>query len=158
MKISFKKGLSFGLTSGVVTTLGLIIGLASTTDSKSIIVAGLLTIAIADSLSDAMGIHISEESSGEKTSKEVWEATFATLFGKIVFTSSFILPFIFFDITPAIIISLLWGFLLIIFISLLIAKKQNLQPFKVIWEHLAILVLVIILTHFVGDVISLIFN
>jgi VIT1/CCC1 family predicted Fe2+/Mn2+ transporter len=105
-----------------------------------------------------MGIHISEEASGQKTCKEVWEATFATLFGKLFFTSSFIVPFLLFDTAPAVIISVLWGLLLIILISLLMAKEQKIKPFKVIQGHVAIVIFVMILTHFVGDVISLIFK
>ena len=62
MKHSIKVGFSFGLTSGIITTLGLMIGLNSSTNSSIVVIGGILTIAIADSLSDAIGIHIAEES------------------------------------------------------------------------------------------------
>ncbi|MBH0196170.1 MAG: hypothetical protein HP494_11385, partial [Nitrospira sp.] len=62
MKASWKTGLSFGLTSGVITTLGLMVGLHSGTHSRAIVIGGILTIAIADAMSDALGIHVSEES------------------------------------------------------------------------------------------------
>jgi hypothetical protein len=62
MKIQVRKGVSFGLTSGVITTLGLIVGLHSGTHSKIAVISGILTIAIADAMSDALGMHISEES------------------------------------------------------------------------------------------------
>ena len=52
-----KKGLGFGLTSGVITTLGLIVGLHAGFQSKAVVIGGILTIAIAD----ALGIHPSEE-------------------------------------------------------------------------------------------------
>ena len=48
MKASFKTGLSFGLTSGVITTLGLMVGLHSGTHSRTVVIDGILTIAIAD--------------------------------------------------------------------------------------------------------------
>jgi len=67
MKKSLKTGISFGLTSGTITTLGLMIGLNSGTNSRGIIIGGILTIAIADSLSDALGIHISEEADHTRT-------------------------------------------------------------------------------------------
>ena len=69
MKISIRKGLGFGLTSGVITTLGLLVGLNAGTHSKKIVLGGILLIAIADALSDALGIHISEEAG----SKEITE-------------------------------------------------------------------------------------
>jgi len=53
---------SFGLTSGVITTLRLMMGLYSGTHSRLTVIAGILTIALADSLFDAAGIHLSEES------------------------------------------------------------------------------------------------
>jgi len=61
MRHLLKVGFSFGLTSGIVTTLGLMVGLHSSTHSKLVVIGGILTIAIADALSDAMGIHIAEE-------------------------------------------------------------------------------------------------
>jgi VIT1/CCC1 family predicted Fe2+/Mn2+ transporter len=73
-KHSIKVAFSFGMTSGIITTLGLIVGLHSGTHSQIVIIGGILTIAIADSFSDALGIHISEESQGQHTEKEVWES------------------------------------------------------------------------------------
>ncbi|MGR3219327.1 MAG: hypothetical protein ACUZ8H_05855 [Candidatus Anammoxibacter sp.] len=64
-------GINFGLTSGVITTLGLMVGLHSGTKSTIAIIGGIITIAIADSLSDALGIHIAKETEGETTKKEV---------------------------------------------------------------------------------------
>jgi len=74
MKLSLKKGLSFGLTSAVITTLGLITGLDASTGSSLIIISGILTIAIADSFSDALGMHVSTEAEGGHTTREVWES------------------------------------------------------------------------------------
>jgi hypothetical protein len=60
MKESLRTGISFGLTSGTITTLGLMIGLYSGTNSRGIVIGGILTIAIAIAhpLSDALGIHV----------------------------------------------------------------------------------------------------
>ncbi|MCK5112976.1 MAG: hypothetical protein KAQ84_05480, partial [Thermoplasmatales archaeon] len=74
-----KTGFSFGLTSGIITTLGLIVGLHSGTHSRIVIIGGIITIAIADAFSDSVGIHISEESEGKHNSREIWESTISTL-------------------------------------------------------------------------------
>ena len=79
MKHSLKVGFNFGLTSGIITTLGLMVGLHASTHSKLVVIGGILTIAIADALSDAIGIHIAEESENKHTAKEVWESTFSTI-------------------------------------------------------------------------------
>lgn len=55
MKHSLKTGLCFGLTSATITTLGLMVGLHSFSGSKAVIIGGILTIAIADAFSDALG-------------------------------------------------------------------------------------------------------
>jgi hypothetical protein len=48
MKESLKTGITFGLTSGTITTLGLMIGLFSGTNLRGIVIGGILTIAITD--------------------------------------------------------------------------------------------------------------
>src|SRR5690349_2717416 len=98
MKLSLKKGLGFGLTSGVITTLGMLIGLTTVSDSRSVIIGGILSIAIADSVSDAMGIHLSEESNKKNNVKAIWEATFSTFIAKFLFALTFLIPVIILNI------------------------------------------------------------
>jgi len=151
MKLSIRKGFSFGLTSGIITTLGLIVGLHSSTNSSTIIIGGILVIAIADALSDALGIHVSEESENKHSAMEVWESTVATFLSKFVFALTFIVPFLLFQLSLAIIVSVIWGLSLIMAFSLYMAKQQNIKPFRVVLEHLAIAIFVIVVTHYVGD-------
>ena len=158
MKISIRKGLGFGLTSSIITTLALIVGLNAGTHSKSIVLGGILIIAIADSLSDALGMHISEESGHKDTShKEIWESTISTFIFKFIFAISFIIPVLVFELQIAIIISIIWGLLLLTLFSLYIAKEKEINPVKSIVEHLVIAILVILATHFVGGLINSIF-
>ena len=156
MKKSMKLGFSFGLTSGIITTLGLIVGLHAGTHSSLVVIGGILTIAIADSFSDALGIHISQESEN-KDKKAVWEATISTFLTKFFFALTFFIPVLLFEITTAIIISVIWGLFLLTILSFYIAKKQNENPVKVILEHVIIALIVITITHYVGDWVSVIF-
>ncbi len=156
MKKSFRIGLSFGLTSGIITTLGLIVGLNSSTHSKLVILGGILIIAIADALSDALGIHVSEESEN-KSQKNVWQSTFSTFLSKFVFALTFIIPILLFELLTAIIVSIVWGLFLLSILSFYIAKKRKVKPWKVIIEHLVIAVIVIIATHLVGKWVSSVF-
>ena len=151
IKHSLKTGLSFGLTSGVITTLGLIVGLYSGTHSKLAVMGGILTIAIADSFSDALGIHIAEESENKHTSKEIWEATISTFLSKLVFTMTFVIPVLLLPLTTAIIVSVGWGLSLLATFSFYLAKEQKTKPWKVIIEHILIALTVIVITHYVGN-------
>ncbi|MCK4415560.1 MAG: hypothetical protein KAU84_00255 [Thermoplasmatales archaeon] len=158
MRHSLKTGFSFGLTSGIITTLGLIVGLHSGTHSRIVIIGGIITIAIADAFSDSIGIHISEESEGKHSTREIWESTISTLLSKFTFSISFIIPILFLSLSTAIIISLIWGFSLIGIFSYYTAKLRKSKPWKSILEHLAIALLVIVITHYVGIWVSITFN
>jgi VIT1/CCC1 family predicted Fe2+/Mn2+ transporter len=154
MRLSIRKGFSFGLTSGITTTLGLIVGLHSSTQSDLVVIGGILVIAIADAMSDALGIHVSEESENKHSIKEIWESTIATFLSKFVFALSFIVPVLFLQLSTAIIICVIWGLSLITIFSYYIAKQQNIKPYRVILEHLLIAIIVIVATHYVGDWIA----
>ena len=154
MKHSFKVGFSFGLTSGIITTLGLMVGLYSGTHSKLAVIGGILTIAIADSFSDALGIHISEESENKHSSREIWESTFSTFISKFIFALSFVVPVLLLELRSAILVSITWGLLLLIVLNCCISTGKKSKRLKVILEHLAIAVIVIIVAHYVGEWIS----
>ena len=158
MRHSIQVGFSFGLTSGIITTLGIIVGLNSGTHSQLAVIGGILTIAIADSLSDAMGIHISEESENKHTSKEVWESTFATFFFKLIVASSFIIPVLIFTLERAVIVSIAWGLVLLTIFSYKIAQNCKKNVLHVVTEHLIIGVAVIIIANYVGVIISNVFS
>lgn len=150
MRHSLKVGFSFGLTSGIITTLGLMVGLHSGTHSKLVVIGGVLTIAIADAFSDALGIHVSEESENRHTTKEIWESTICTFATKFIFAATFVVPILLFELTTAIIVSIVWGLSLLGVFSFYIAKGQRVNPWRVITEHLLIALVVIITTHYLG--------
>jgi hypothetical protein len=127
MKESLKTGITFGLTSGTITTLGLMIGLYSGTNSRGIVIGGILTIAIADSLSDALGIHISEEADHTRTPLQVWAATVATFLSKLC-AIIFVVPVLVFDLPTAIVINLAWGLLVLTILSYYLAITLSIPP------------------------------
>ncbi len=151
MQDSLRTGICFGLTSAVITTLGLMIGLHSGTGSRMVVLGGILTIAIADAFSDALGIHVSEESENIHTTKQIWISTIATFMAKFIFALTFIIPVIFLPLLTAIIVSLVWGLSILTVLSYIIAKAQGERPWKVVGEHVLIAVIVIAITHVVGD-------
>jgi VIT1/CCC1 family predicted Fe2+/Mn2+ transporter len=160
MKIrhSLKTGLSFGLTSGVITTLGLMVGLQSGTGSRKVVIGGILTIAIADAFSDALGIHISEESENAHTSREIWEATISTFLSKFIFTLTFAVPVLLLSLNTAIIVSIAWGLTLIAVFSFYLSRGQKVSTWKAITEHLVVAFCVIGLTHYIGEWIGALFR
>lgn len=150
MKLSYAKGLSFGVGSGIITTLGLMMGLYSGTHSKLAVLGGILTIAIADAMSDAFGIHLAEESSKHSKQIEIWEAALATFLTKLVFALTFAVPVLLFELRTAIFVSFAWGLLLLGIISILIARWRGESIVHAILEHWGVATLVVVLAHYTG--------
>ena len=157
-KHSLKIGISFGTTSGIITTLGLMVGLNSGTHSQATIIGGILTIAIADSFSDALGIHLSEESEGKHTEREIWESTIYTFLAKFIFALIFIIPILFLELSIAIIVSIIFGLSLLSILSFLLSRKQNKKTWRVVLEHLIVALVVILLAHYIGNWVASLFG
>ena len=146
------------MTSGIITTLGMMVGMHSGTNSRLAVIGSVLVIAIADAFSDALGIHISEESENKHTTREIWEATIATFFAKFVFAMTFVVPVLMFNLGTAIWVSIAWGMFLLGSISYMMARSQKASPIHVIGEHWLIMILVIMVTHYVGEWVSIVFG
>jgi len=123
-----RTGISFGLTSAVITTFGLTAGLHSGTHSRIVVLAGILTIAIADAFSDALGSHVSEEAENKHTVKQIWASTISTFLAKFLFAMTFIVPVILFALSTAIVVCMIWGLSILSILSYIIAKSQSEPP------------------------------
>ena len=145
-----RTGLFFGATSGVITTLGLIAGLNAGTKSITAVLGGILVIAVADSMSDALGIHLAEEADPDRDHRHVWRATITTFFTKFVFALSFAVPLLLLPLGPAVIASIVWGLTVIVVLSYFLARSQSQSPWTTIAEHVGIAIVVVILSHYIG--------
>jgi VIT1/CCC1 family predicted Fe2+/Mn2+ transporter len=157
MNKSLRSGLSFGITSGTITTLGLMVGLQAGTSSRLAVIGGILTIAIADAFSDAFGVHVSEESR-KSSEKVVWQSTLFTFLAKFVFAMTFAIAPIILPLGTAVIVNIVWGLSMITVSSIMIALNNHEKPLKVVFEHLAIAVIVLLLSKYVGFVIAHLFG
>jgi VIT1/CCC1 family predicted Fe2+/Mn2+ transporter len=145
-----RTGLFFGATSGVITTIGLIVGLNSGTRSITAVLGGILVIAVADAMSDALGIHLAEESDPDTDHSHVWSATIMTFVTKFVFSISFAVPLLLLPLGPAVIASVIWGLFVIVVLSYFLAVSQGESPLFIIAEHVGIATLVLVFSHYIG--------
>ena len=145
--------ISFGATSGIVTILGLIVGLDRVTHPQSIIISGILAIAVADNISDSLGIHIYQESEG-LNDKEVWFSTITNFMTRLIVSLTFILLIVLLPIKFAVPVSIAWGLFLLSMMSYSIAQARKLNPLRAILEHLAIAVVVIFVSNSLSGWIS----
>ncbi len=144
-------GVSFGLVSGVITTLGLMSGLYGGTHSVKVVVGGVITIAVADAMSDALGIHVSEESRNVNTPGQIWMATLMTFATKFLVALSFLVPLLMLELSVAIIVSIAWGIGIISLLSYRLARRQGISPGIAIAEHISLTIAVVVLTGFLGE-------
>ncbi|HAP41253.1 MAG TPA: hypothetical protein DCQ94_16070 [Nitrospira sp.] len=151
MRTALKIGFSFGLTSGVITTLGLMVGLHAGTHSMPAVLGGILTIAVADAMSDALGIHVAEESKNHGNTHDIWASTAATFSAKFVIAGTFAVPVLFLPLDLALVVSLIWGLSLLAVLSYALARAQRVPPWKVIGEHVLIGLSVVAISHYLGE-------
>lgn len=148
-------GLSFGLTTAVITSLGMIVGIYSATTSKLAVVATIVIMAIADGLSDAASLHTVEEAEVEEgrikhNPKEIWLTTFFTFLSVSGFSLSFLIPILIFPLNKAIILTIFWGIFLLTFLNFYISKIRKERATKLIFEHILLATFVILISHLIG--------
>jgi VIT1/CCC1 family predicted Fe2+/Mn2+ transporter len=147
---------SFGITSAVVTSLAFIIGLSGISNPKMAIIGSLLVFAIADNISDALGIHIFQESDLKKP-KIVAVSTFYNFFTRLFISAVFIVLVALLPTEYFIVSSLVWGIFLLSILSYKIGKEQKVNPYLTILRHLSIAVVVILVSFFLRTYIMNLF-
>lgn len=145
-----RTGIFFGATSGVITTIGLIVGLHAGTQSLVAVLGGIFVIAIADALSDAMGIHLAQEADPDSTGEHIWAATIWTFLTKLIVALTFALPLLWLPLQTAVIVCVTWGLIVITALSAYLARIQKTRALMVITEHLGIAIVVITVSYFIG--------
>ena len=135
---------SFGTTSAIVTSLAFVVGLSGS--SKIAIVVSLLVFAVADNISDSFGLHIFQESD-LKQPKVVSISTFSNFFTRLSLVLIFVLLVVLLPIEYAVVASLIYGISLLSVLSYLIAKERKSSPYLSIFAHIAIAILVIVVSY-----------
>jgi len=142
-----------GSSAAIITNVSLIVGLGSAHSGKGPILGGLLTIALADNISDSLGIHLYKESegSGERLSSL---ATVLNFLSRLLVSFSFVAIVVMLPTSQAILIGIVWALLLLTFISYLITRRNHENSVLEIIKHVLVAVIVIGLSHVVGNLIA----
>ena len=124
---AFIQGSYFGIISGTITTIGLMMGLSAGTQSKLAIIVGVLTIAISDTLSDAFGMYMSRKvaDTNDKSLAPLKTAS-GVLAAKLIISLSFLIPIMCSeDIIIGRNISIAYAFIIIISASSYLTHLRN---------------------------------
>jgi len=109
----------------------------------------MLVIALADNISDSLGIHIYQESECIRK-KEVRISTITNFLARLFVSLTFISLVLILPVSLAVPCSLIWGLVLLSAMSYSIAKNSGVKPSLAIFEHISIAIVVIIASHLVG--------
>ena len=143
---------SIGTTAAIVTSMGLIAGLAQGNYTKTGLITSLLVFAIADNISDSLGLHIYKESEGA-SSRETRIFTYSNYIARLFLSATFVLIVLLFSSYLAFIISFLWGTILLAILSYFIAKKKGTNPPLEIIGHFMISLAVVLGSRFLSNLI-----
>jgi VIT1/CCC1 family predicted Fe2+/Mn2+ transporter len=153
-------GVSFGITSGVITALGMIVGLDSATSSRLAVAAGIVVMAVGGGLADAAGMHLAEEAEIENgkakhVHREVWTTTFFTFIGVAGSVLTFVVPILIFPLKTAVYLAIGWGMLLLVFLNLYTAKVTKENAVKLISEHIFLALFVVFASYWAGTLVAI---
>jgi VIT1/CCC1 family predicted Fe2+/Mn2+ transporter len=140
---------SFGGTSGVVTSIGLIIGLGAATAPRSAIISGLLIVALADNLSDSLSIHMYQEAE-KLEERAALRTTLVNFVVRLFFAFTFVLIVALLPDSYAAIVALVWGFLLLGLLSYVLARVRGVSSLSEVSKHFGVAVVVIAVSRVVG--------
>ena len=145
---------SFGSTSAIVTSMGVIIGLGAATARTATIVSSLLIFAVADNISDSLSIHMYQEAE-KLDERSAFTATLTNFVARLLIALSFVMIAMLLAYPYAGIVALVWGFLLLTGLSYALAMERRVSPMPEIGKHLGVAVLVIAASRVIGSWIFL---
>jgi len=142
-----------GSTAAICTDAGLIVGLGSGHVDKGPIVGSLLTIALADNISDSLGIHLYREGEGVGARQSAL-ATVLNFLSRLVISLTFIAIVLLLPTSRAIIVAVVWALVLLTVISYFITRVTHKNSVVEIAKHVSIAVVVIAVSRGVGLLIA----
>jgi VIT1/CCC1 family predicted Fe2+/Mn2+ transporter len=141
--------ISYGATAAAVTNTALVSGLGAANAAKSIIVSALLIAALADNLTDALSVHIYQESE-RLEQKEALTATLTNFAARLLLSVSFVLLVTVIAPAHAAVAAAVWGAALLATLTSLIARERNVKPLPEVFKHLLVAAVAIVLSRAIG--------
>lgn len=145
---------TFGVSSAVMTTMGVVASLDAATASRAAVLGGIVSIAVADSVSDAFGIFSAKKAERGVSVATALRSALGTLWGKAAIAATFLLPFVLLPNPAAIYAAVVWGAALLVLVSAQIAFVKEESFWKNTLGNLAVAALIVALARFVGGLVG----
>jgi len=141
---------SFGATSAIVTSVGLVVGFGSADVPKSAIISGLLIVGLADNLTDTLSIHIFQESEMLEQ-RAAFRATIGNFLTRACIAGSFVVLMLLLSGALAILSCLAWGIALLVCLTYLVARNRGASVTSELIKHIALAAVVIVTSGLIGS-------
>ncbi len=145
--------ISFGGTAAIVTSTALVSGLSAADATKPIIVSALLIAALADNMTDALSIHIFQESE-QLDQKNAFSGTITNFVTRLLLSISFVILVGLFPLEHVAKGAIGWGMLLLAALTYLVARERKVNPSFEVLKHLlvasAVIVASALIPHWIG--------
>lgn len=140
-----------------MTSTALVSGLGAANASTSVIVSALLVAALADNLTDALSIHIFQESE-QLDEREAFTGTVTNFFARFLLCVSFAILVGLFPRAVAAQAAIAWGAVLLAALTYLVARERRANPWLEIVKHLVVASAVILVSTAIGHWVSAFFG
>lgn len=150
------QGMTFGAMDAIINVLGIVVGLG-VMGNKVAVVVGLVVAGLANSMGNAAGFHVSEETEGVHTRREVWFSTILSFCSTFFVTIILLLPLLLLSLANAIVASVSMGITIMIFLALFVGRRLGhgrKDGVKLVLEYVAMGVIVVIAAFYLGQVAS----
>ena len=151
------KTISFGGTAAIVTSTALISGLCAVNATKPIIVSALLIAALADNLTDALSMHIFQESE-QQNQKNAFTGTITNFIARLLLSISFVLLVGLLPLAHVGEVSIFWGMSLLAILTFLVARERKVRPIPEVAKHLLAASAVVVASTLIPPWISKLFG
>jgi len=130
--------------------MALISGLSAADATKPIIVSALLIAAFADNLTDALSIHIFQESE-QLDQKNAFNGTITNFVTRLLLSISFVLLVVLLPLEHVAKVSIVWGMLLLVILTYLVARERKVKPLREVVKYLLVASAVIIVSTLIPN-------
>jgi len=148
---------SFGGTAAIVTSMALITGLDAARAGRGSLIGALLIAAVADNLTDSLSVHMYQESE-RLEQREAFIGTVTNFATRFVLCLSFVLIVAVAGVHAAAGWGVLWGMTLLAALSYIVALHRRVSIASEIAKHVAVALMVILVSKGLGHWIIVYFN
>lgn len=141
---------SFGATSAIITSVGLIVGFGSAEVPKSVIISSLLIVGLADNLTDTLSIHIFQESELLEQ-RAVFRATISNFLTRASIAGTFAIISLPLSGWLAVLTCLAWGLTLLVGLTCFVARNRGARIATELLKHIALAGIVILASGLIGS-------